>query len=485
MTKKRTGRERENHLHGIGDRTERKRAEQALGGSEEQWRSLVENIPDIIMTVDADGTILFINRAVPGFTVEGASGTSVYDYVPPEYHDTMRESLEGVFEAGDAHDFEIAGAGPFGRTSWYFNRIGPVVRDGRVVAATLIATDITEQRRAEEALRESEGRYRHLVEDINDITFAVDETGRITYISPVVTEVGGYSPSEMVGQPFADFLHPDDVPSAVKGFQGSVSGDHEPVELRFLSKSGELHWVRSFGRPILEGDRVVGLRGVLTDITERKRAEEALRQSEERYRTLVEAAPDVIYSLSRDGIITSLNSAFESISGWSRAEWLGKHFAPIIHPDDLPAAMEDFRLVLRGEVPPVGEYRILVKSGQYLTVEIVPRPLIVDGKVVATFGIARDISERKRMEEALQSAREELESAVERQMQRGNAYGLTFREFTVLYLVADGRSDKEIGAVLGISNQTAHKHVASILSKMSVASRTEASVRAVREGFLD
>ncbi len=133
----------------------------------------------------------------------------------------------------------------------------------------------------------------------------------------------------------------------------------------------------------------------------------------------------------------------------------------------------------------MGEYRVLAKSGQYLLLETVPRPRIVDGKVVATFGIVRDISERKRMEEALQSAREELESAVECQMQRGSVYGLTFRELTVLHLVADGRSDREIAAILGISNQTAHKHVASILSKMRVASRTEASVRAVREGILD
>jgi PAS domain S-box-containing protein len=591
------------------DVTERRRVEEALRESEEQWRSLVENIPDIVMTVDRDGTILFINRTLPGFTAEATMGAIVYDYVPPEHHDTLRRSLEGVFETGDGHDYEIAAPGPFGRTSWYFNRIGPVVRDGRVVAAAVIATDITERKRMEEALRQSEERYRLLVEDINEAIYQLDATGRITYISPVVEEVGGYSPSEVVGRPFADFLHPDDLSGAVENFQRAVSGHPRPNEYRLLSKSGEVLWARSFGRLIREGDRVVGVRGVLTDITERKRMEEALRESEERYRdlaenlndaifefdtsgrmtyissgmqevsgyspsemigrpftqfvypedlpavteriqerpfgnrqpseyrllrksgevrwvqslgrpvfagdrvvafrgvltditerkqaedalrqsegryrTLVEAAPDVIYSLSRDGIITSLNSAFESISGWSRDEWLGKHFAAIIHPDDLPAAAEDFRLTLRGEVPPVGEYRMLAKSGQYLSVETVPRPLIVDGKVVATFGIARDISERKRMEEALQSTREELESAVERQMQLGNPYGLTFRELTVLHLVADGRSDREIAAILGISNQTAHKHVASILSKMGVGSRTEASVRAVREGVLD
>ncbi len=96
-----------------------------------------------------------------------------------------------------------------------------------------------------------------------------------------------------------------------------------------------------------------------------------------------------------------------------------------------------------------------------------------------------DISERKRMEEALQKAREELEGRVERQMLGRNQYRLTFRELTVLHLVAAGKSDKEIGLELGISPLTASKHVSNILAKMSVASRTEASVRAVKEGLLD
>jgi PAS domain S-box-containing protein len=223
---------------------------------------------------------------------------------------------------------------------------------------------------------------------------------------------------------------------------------------------------------------------ITTDITEEKRAEEALRQSENRYRTLVEAAPDVIYSLSTDGTVTSLNSAFESIFGWSRDDWLGKHFAPIIHPDDLPAVMEDFRLVLRGEVPPVGEYRMLTESGQYVPVETVPRPLIVDGEVVGTLGIARDLTQRKQMEGTFQKVREELEGKVERQMLRRNPYGFSFREFTVLHLVTAGQSDKEIGITLGISPVTAQKHVENLRAKMKATTRMEAGVRALREGLL-
>ena len=96
-----------------------------------------------------------------------------------------------------------------------------------------------------------------------------------------------------------------------------------------------------------------------------------------------------------------------------------------------------------------------------------------------------DITERKRAEEALQNVREAIEARVERRTQEVNGYSLTFRELTVLHLVAAGKADKEIATVLGISPLTAHKHLANILDKMGAASRTEAGVRALREGLLD
>jgi len=143
---------------------------------------------------------------------------------------------------------------------------------------------------------------------------------------------------------------------------------------------------------------------------ERKRAEEALRESEERYRRLVENTPEVIYSLSAgDGTITSLNPAFERITGWSRAEWLGKPFMSIIHPDDLSLAVETFQQVLCGEATPPYELRILSKSGEYLIGEFKSVPNIEKGKVVGEFGIARDITERKRAEEALRASQQLLE----------------------------------------------------------------------------
>src|SRR3989454_8043097 len=149
----------------------------------------------------------------------------------------------------------------------------------------------------------------------------------------------------------------------------------------------------------------------------RRRVQEgntALRESEQRYRNLVDTARDVIYTLSLDGKVKSLNPVFETITGWSRAEWLGKEFAPIVHPDDLPRAMELYQVVLEGQVPPIFELRILSKSRAYIPGEFQVTPLVQDGQIAGLVGVARDITDRKRAEEALRHVNEALEEEAKR-----------------------------------------------------------------------
>lgn len=126
-----------------------------------------------------------------------------------------------------------------------------------------------------------------------------------------------------------------------------------------------------------------------------------LKSSEERYRTLVESALDVIYTLSVHGTLTSLNPIFETITGWPREEWIGKHFVGLIHHEDLGRAIEMFEKTLRGQVPSMFELRLISKSGAVLVGEFKATPQYQDGSVVGVLGIARDITERKRAEERI------------------------------------------------------------------------------------
>lgn len=154
-------------------------------------------------------------------------------------------------------------------------------------------------------------------------------------------------------------------------------------------------------------NRVGKKKGVVSAPTH-ARAKAALRESEERYRALVEAAPDVIYVIAADGTLTSLNPAFEEISGWPRANWIGKPFLPLVDPEDLALANETLQQVLGGETPPVHRLRILSRTGDYLFGEFTSTPYVEQGRIVGVLGIARNITKRTRAEEELRASREQL-----------------------------------------------------------------------------
>jgi PAS domain S-box-containing protein len=173
--------------------------------------------------------------------------------------------------------------------------------------------------------------------------------------------------------------------------------------------------------------------------------------------------------------------------GYSEEELTSTTWQAITHPDDLDIGLDLIRRTLAGEMDSYRyEKRYIHKLGHVVWVQF--SFSIVrgdDGRPLHFISQIQDITEIKRAEEARQQAREELEGRVERQILRRNPYGLTFRELTVLHLVAAGKSDKQIGIGLGISPLTARKHLSNILAKMDAASRTEAVARGLREGLLD
>jgi len=217
----------------------------------------------------------------------------------------------------------------------------------------------------------------------------------------------------------------------------------------------------------------------------RKRAEEALQESEGKYRRLVQDSIDGIAIVQ--GIeITFANRAILEMFGYeSEEEMVGHPFTDSVSPEYRQLLVERAYARHNGEkVPHRYEFKALRKDGSEFDAEISIGRITYQGSA-ASQAVVRNISERKRAEEAVQKVREDIESRVERRVQEVNGYGLTFRELTALHLVAAGKADKEIATVLGISPLTAHKHLANILDKMGAASRTEAGVRAIREGLLD
>jgi PAS domain S-box-containing protein len=259
--------------------TERKRAEETAEG-------VIEGMRESVTILDLDGRIRRVNSEFErgsGWKREEAVGKTTAQLgiiSQEEFQKIEREAIPKLMEKGFARNLEVTVIPREGKRfpallSWTLMKDA----EGRPTGVIAVASDITERKRAEEALRESEEKYRDLVENINDVIYAVDQNGVPTYVSPVIESFIGYSPSEVIGRSFiTEFIHQEDLQRMRKSFQRILSGHLEANEYRVWTKSGEIRWVRTSSRPIFEGDRVVGVHGVLADITERKRAEEALRQ---------------------------------------------------------------------------------------------------------------------------------------------------------------------------------------------------------------
>ena len=349
---------------------------------------------------------------------------------------------------------------------------------------------ISERKRANEALRESEERFRNVFEYAGIGMALVSPDSRLLKANGALYQMLGYSQKELESMTWQDISHPDDLDTGIEQMGRMLTGEIDSCqfEKRYLHKRGHVIWaLLSFSLVRDAADRPLHFISQIQDISQRRLAEEALRESEERYRDLHENAPVAYFSVDLDGRISKANRFATELLGYDTDTLVGLPVFDVYA--DTPAGKETaeriFERFRAGEDTRDVEVEYRRVDGTSVWVSKAVR-VIRDarGEIVESRCWAVDISERKQMEEALQKAREELEGRVERQMLRRNPYRLTFRELTVLHLVSVGRSDKDIGLELGISPLTASKHVSNILVKMSVASRTEASVRAVKEGLL-
>jgi PAS domain S-box-containing protein len=269
--------------------------------------------------------------------------------------------------------------------------------------------EINRCRQEERALRLSEEKYRSLVENMNDVIFSLDIQGGFTYISPAIERLTGYAANEVIGQPFARFVHPDDLEGLRDRFGQTLSGNLAPYEFRVLGRNGNQLYVRTSSRPLFEDGQVVGVAGVMADITKRKQAEEALWESESRLRTIMDVIPDPLAVYDSKGSVTYINAAFERTYGWSRKELLGKRI-DFVPTDEEENTREAWERTMLGE-------RFLFKTKRYtkqrklLDVELTTTALFdQQGKHRDSIVIHRDVSERVRAEEALREANAELES---------------------------------------------------------------------------
>jgi len=211
-----------------------KLAKKKLNESEELWRSLVETAPDIITTVDRDGIIRFINQTMGVLSTDQTIGRCFYDFLPPQYQEMAIESVESVFRTGETDSFEVR-AGESNDLTWYTYRVGPLRISGRVVAATIIATNTTEFKQAEELMR-----YKELFDNVAEGVFIFNRDGQLIESNEGVLESTGYTKEELLGLNITDLVATDQIPF-VQNMMRQVSREKEDrFELGLKAKNGNL-----------------------------------------------------------------------------------------------------------------------------------------------------------------------------------------------------------------------------------------------------
>ncbi len=269
----------------------------------------------------------------------------------------------------------------------------------------------TQRKKAEEALRESEEKYRGLVENTQEILYILDENARITYVSPNIELLGGYTQADMMARSFVEFVHPADLDGRIEQFKKVMAGIIEPSEYRYMTRDGRYVWVQTNARPIIKDGRPAGVQGVLTDITERKKAEDALRESEARFRSITENAFDLIAILDLEGCYIYCNNRYTDILGYTPQELIGRNCFEFVHPDDRDRTEKTFYDALaEGAQSKQLETRTVCRDGTYKRIENRAKLLMDDmGNPVHVYLNAQDVTERKQAE----AERERLAMAIE------------------------------------------------------------------------
>ncbi len=268
----------------------------------------------------------------------------------------------------------------------------------------------------EKRLRESETRCRQILDNANDSVHKTDEQGFFVWVNPGTVLRSEYSEEELIGKYFLELIHPEYQEEAGKFF-ASQFADRIPetyYEFPIVTKSGETIWIGQNTQLLTEGDGIVGFQSIARDITDRKKVEDALKESEAGYRDLFDNAIDLIYTQDLDGKYTSVNRAVDGILGYSREEFLRLNFRDIVDPEHLAITEENFHKIIDAGVETTGPYEILVRSkdGPLVWIEVTSRIIKKDGKPVRVHGTGRDITGRKNAEEDLRVKTHELRERV-------------------------------------------------------------------------
>lgn len=449
------------NLYG-SDITERKQAEEKLRLQERRFRSLIENSQDSISLLAAEGALIWENPAVEqtlGYEPGKFLSRNIFELMHPDdlawtsdlFSQVARKSgsqQHGIFRLKHRD----------GTWRWIEATATNMLQEPSVEAVVINYRDITERKNAEQELRENQDQYQKLVETSHDLIWAVDAQGRFTFVNGAARDIYGYEPEELIGRFYFDILDPDHDPLTPETFREALSGrngyhEHE-VYVRHRDGRQIILSANSIVLRDLDGT-VIGMTGTSRDITEHKRAQEALRTERNLLRTLIDHLPDRIYAMDKQGRKTMSNTADWQASGGKTMEnVIGKTNFDLYPPELAEPFWQVDHEVLKSGQPVINyEEPGLDPEGHWVSVLTSKIPLRDEsGNVIGLVSIGRDITERKNAEAQIR----DLHSFNEKILDE-SPLGILSYKLTGECIYANERAAAMIGATVeGLRAQNFH-----------------------------
>lgn len=401
------------------DISERKQIEAALKQSEERFRSLIEATSQIVWSTDAAGcfiTDLPQWRAFTGQTIEDMLGWGWLQVIHPDDQAIATQQWTEALNTRTPYAAETRIRRHDGEYRYMNVRGIPVLNPDDSIREWIgTNTDIHDRKQAEAALAESEAKFRHLVENATDLIWSSTLDGILTYISPRFQVMTGYDPVECLGHSFVPFVHPDDLSACLAFLQQVVETGEQQVgfEFRYIRQDSSWFWASSNVSPVKnEFGVVVGFQGIIQDIHERKQAEIALQQKEERYRSLITAIPQIVWTTDPEGQVHDDLPAWRAFTGQLEAEVKGFGWLEPIHPEDRESTAAVWIQSLQTKTLFEKEYRVRAADGSYRYFVSRGVPVLEeDGNIREWVGTCTDIHNQKEIEQSLRQTTEILDLA--------------------------------------------------------------------------
>lgn len=387
-----------------------KEREESLRESEDRYRDLVENSSDLICTHDLEGNILSVNNAalkITGYTQEEAIKMNMQNIIAPEYRRLFNAYLAKIKTIGNANGLMIIQTKTGERRIWEYNNTLRTQGIAKPIVRGMVK-DITERKKAETALRENESKLRNIFEHSTNLFYSHDTNHVIHYISPQVKNILGYEVEEACIK-WTEFA--SDNPINEIGFQKTVQAietgkAQDPYELELIHKNGNRVRVEVRETPVVEDGKTISIVGSLTDITERKRAEEEIISQKNKFAQLFDNSPIAIALLDDQDKIVHINESFTILFGYSLEEIKGVLINDLIVPPEFKEEASTLSNETQGGNQINKESYRKKKDGSNIFVQIVGVPIAMNNRTIGIYGMYVDLTQRKDAEEKMKIAKE-------------------------------------------------------------------------------